>query len=170
MKWYRAIFDGAKTHFFPEVLKAALLTNMENRGCKIDTTFTAYGGPLVEVEEIGVTLGMSCLMDMSYTSHKLDDIVFTTETRELEYFLGELKETNERLELGIPYYKIHGRFHCVCFLPEQRAQLIRLMKEKLPEAMAIADAENDAFNRGLEKLANNRAVLTPRPVRKMVEV
>lgn len=169
MKWYRAVFDGAKTHFFPEVLKDAILKNLEDRDCKIDKSFTAYGGPLIEVEEIGLTLGLSCLMDMSYTSHNLNDVIFTTETREVEYFLGELRDAKERLELGIPYYKIHGRYHCVCLLPEQRDQLIHLMEEKLPEAMAIADAENDKFNKGLERLANNRAILNPRPVRKMVE-
>lgn len=162
MKWYIAIYENAKTHYFPEILKDAILTNLENRGCTLYRDFP--GGNLKEVREIGLSLMQPCMTDTSWMPHLLPGVVFNTETREMEFFLDEIKNSPIRLELGTPYYKIHGKFHCVCLIEEHRNMLIKSMEEKLEEARAITELENRLFNERLKEAQTSFVNLSERPV------
>jgi len=165
MKWWRAIFDNAKTHFIPDEIKDAILKNLADRKCRTAVGFAKeLGGPLSEAKEIGLTLGMPCSTEDSHMEFDLEGTMLVVETREVGYFLDEIREAPERLDIADPYYKIHGKWHCVCLLPEHRKKLIKLMEAKLPEANAITELENQRFNEALAKIRKKtKVMITERP-------
>lgn len=152
-KWYRVVFKNAKTHHFPGCIGGRVLSNLTGRGCIVYEDF--FYGAIKEVSEVGVSLGAPCMTDTSWSYFDLPGAQFGVETRELDYFLDKLKSLKERMEFGFPYYKLHGRLHCVCLLPEHRSFLIEKMEKYLPEALAIAEVENKKFNEVLSKVSGH---------------
>jgi len=153
MKWYRIVFLEGKTHFVPDVLKEGIVKNMESRGSPVNYDFP-LGGGIKKIEEAGLSRGGSCHVDDSDMIFDLPGVSVRVETRDVGYFLSDIREEKERLETGIPYFKIHGRFHCLCLLPEHREILIAQMEKRLSEALAIAKVERERLEKGMADIGN----------------
>jgi hypothetical protein len=152
MKWIRAIFTNFKTHSFPESIKDAMMNSLVSRGAEIYEDFPLEGGPITETDKMGINMGASCMDITSWMDFELPGAKLGFESREVSFFLHDIEGLKVRDDIGVPYYKIHGRHHCVCLLPEHRDTLLKQMRERLQEAIAIGKAEDAEFNRRLDEM------------------
>lgn len=155
--WWCLIFEKAKTHLVPEELRERLLQNLKDRGCEIATT--PGGAPKDwahhETIEGGICRGGARLMTDTWMEFELPGLIFKLYAADVEYYLEVLDDLPERLELGVPYYKLHGDLHCICLLPELKDELERLLTARLEEANAIRDVEFQRWNEKIKELAES---------------
>ncbi len=160
--------DMAKTHYVPDTLHDAVVANLKHRGHPVFDLATRCHKI---VDNGGMDLGASIMVDVqNWMEFDIEGLTFSFRASEVEAFLVQLQKLPERLELGTPYYKLHGAYQCLCLLPAMRDKLIADMSERLEEANAMRELENQEWNRRLEKLNKSSFVkLHKRETKKDIE-
>ena len=139
--WFIGNPEGPwKSHLFPDAIKDRLLKNLEQRGMDIHPAHPKFA--LKTVTKLGIDAGGVCRSDEHWIEYQLDGAVFTLPVTQVDIYLDMLQTTLERLELGTPYYKLHGAWFCVCLMPKDRTELLKQMTQRLPEAQALVELEN----------------------------
>lgn len=154
--WWTAHFDHGKTHFFPEELKERLLANLEERGMPLLTDLPQgedyKDWPLHETVEVGLARSGARMVDDSWMQFELVDVLVGFYAADVEWYIDVIRESPPRLELGTPYYKIHGDLHCLCLLPEDRDLLIQKMEAELEKANALRDIDFQRYNEAMKHI------------------
>ena len=163
MIWWMLVPDRAKTHYVPDSLHDALVSNLRDRGHPASSNSKLHK----VVDTGGIDTGGSIMVDVqNWMEFDIEGLEFSFRASEIEIFLIQLRDLKERLELGTVYYKLHGAYQCLCLLPAMRDRLITDMSARLGEANAIRDIENREWNKRLEKLSRSSFVeLHKRPVK-----
>jgi hypothetical protein len=87
-----------------------------------------------------------CMENRNLHDLKIPGLIVQVPSTDVEILRAQLAGLSPRSEFGFPYYKLHGAFCCLCLTPEMRDQLLAEMDRILPEAQAIASAENAKIN------------------------
>jgi len=168
-RWWRIVFDNAKTHVFPLTLKPRLVRNFARRGFRVmePPKHAPRDWASQEVSEAGLCLGGPGWKFEHWETFQLPGLKLKLLARESDYWLEHLEHLNPRLDVTRPFYKLHGDHHCVILLPEHFKLLKQQMRDRLPELRAIAAAEEIEIDKSLEKLAKSPFVyVKKRPKRR----
>ena len=151
MKWWWVRdpdVGGWKSHCFPNPLKNRLLRNLENRGLRLPKPGEFCALHVFE-GKFELDAGGSCFADEPKLEYKVDELAVIVPVTQFEMWFDGLYKQKKRLELGVPYYKVHTWLHCLCLLPRQLMDLLERMEVRLEEANALAELENQRFNQML---------------------
>jgi hypothetical protein len=153
-RWFRQIFENAKTHLYPLTLESRLRRNWHARGFRKHPGVEDAGGPpdwpYHETPSSSLCLGGMGMKGETWEHFHLPGLDLAFLAREVESYLIHLEQLGPRLELNRRYYKLHGALHCVCLLPSHRDRLLGQMRDRLPVANAIAAAEAVQFNQAMD--------------------
>jgi hypothetical protein len=159
--WASAVHYDYKSHAIPEPLVDGVLDNLSSRGCRGMNTET--------IPDDGISFDLPGVISVDRNMHdiQITGLKISIPSTDVATFFSMLNSLEERNEIGTKYYKLHGFHRCICLTPELKDELVEALKAVLPEAMAIADVENEEFNKklcGPEARVKNLLV-KPRPVR-----
>jgi len=149
--WWCLLFEKAKTHTVPDVLKSNIIENMKDRGrdlCVVEENERGHH----KIKEGGICLGGARLMDESRMTFYLPGLRLTLFASDVEHYIDQVTYAHERLELTSPYYKLHGYLHCLCLLPFMRRELEEQLRTRADEAKALAAIDAKRWNAAMEKL------------------
>lgn len=148
-QWRITVFYNAKVHVYPTELMSRLKENWRLRGFQIRSD---EGYEEREITEAWICGSPSGFIDESHEEIQLPGLTFSMRVREADYFYDKIVKLDKRLELGRPYYKLHGWISTICLLPTHRELLEKELAKRLPKARAIADAEAVEFNRRIDEM------------------
>ncbi len=156
MKFYRILFENAKTHFVGETLKEPLVAEMIEREHppkdlpegSLDDEDKRIA--IREVTEWGIDLGGSCLIGQPeevihglWGLQKFDIWSDHVGTALAEWTSAKLRT----FATGEPYYKFHGRWHALVLTPDQADELIFWLMRIYPSAERRANAHVENWKR-----------------------
>lgn len=156
MKWWAVGSPNGrwKTHVFPDVLKERILRSLENRGMELPEPGEFLA--LHEAPKFTMDAGGMCHVDEPFMEYKLGEAIVSIPVTQVEPWLDELKSLPIRLEIGEPYHKAHGPWHCICFRPEDRDSLVEQIEKTLGEAYALTQLENQRWNESMKEINKTR--------------
>lgn len=159
MKWYWVTAKNydCKSHAIPEELVDGVINNMLERG--------VAGMNKTSTKAISFDLPGIAYIHRHMHTIQVDGLEIDIPATDVEEILEKAENLSVRNEIGKSYYKLHGFHRCICLTPEQRQELVDALKAILPEANAIASAENEEFNKKLVGTHKN-ILVKPRPVKK----
>lgn len=153
--WSRVLFKGFKAHYCPDDLVEELVEDIENRGGSLDE--------IANVSDGGIDLPGMILVDRPWEDIQIDGFKLGIPSQDLGDFLSELERTPLRkFPNGKQYYKIHGWLVCVVFTPDQRNEVLRIMKDILPQSVKRADDATERMIEGLKRM-EKAGVIMPKP-------
>jgi len=144
--------SGFKGHCGPVYLMDALSTNLLRRGMKV-VDVEADSDRKFFLDQVG---GM-IMMGAHVTEIEVDGLLVRFFSQEISGVLRALNSCHARKDIGrdYSYYKIRGRFNCLCLLPDQFDTLLRGVREVEPIAEAIAA---DEFEETQKRLSGHPGV------------
>lgn len=156
--------SGYKGHFGPVEIMSALSDNLLARGMKQQET---EAGPHIDSFFIDNMGGMISL-HAHVSEIEIDGVVLKFHTQHFRYVLDAVERSPERKDIGEGhvYHKIHGRFNCLCLLPEQHDTLLLKLRGMEKVALAVESAECEEMAR---KLSGNPFVIYVRDTPDVVE-
>lgn len=134
-KWI-TFFNG-KSHLVCDDLANFVISDLENRGAGLRSSEEISG------KEVAFDMpGMVCV-DRPWENFSFMDVRLTIPSEDVASFMLDLERLPLRDfsqgDITIPYYKLHGFCKCIVLTPEQRSELINLLRARVAKAERAAE-------------------------------
>lgn len=169
-KWYRLNLENYKPMEFPQELQGPIveafekLTTMPDFGPKPEKHISpSY---YQEEEKLYLDAGGMCHAEMETMAFDLPGIKLEMPARDVELYLGDLKNPQDNGDLSVPYHSLQGQWIKIGLTPAQVEMLIPQLEERLKEATELAKKEWSTLTESISDINKKagRTVALP-PVR-----
>lgn len=150
MKWKVGEGYPVKPHVLPDTLVDKISESLTNRGIGF-----IKGIRDLEQHKVHLDLGGSVFTNEPIIEAYVDDLEVTVFAIHHKWFLKELLNGPLRTDAELPYYKLHGKYCCLCITPEQRDILLKEWQDAAEEAEDLARESVERFEKIAEELASN---------------
>jgi hypothetical protein len=117
-------------------------------------SFLARGVPDIQWKKIpGCVLDLRAPENSNQFHHTfdIDGLEIMIPSSNMIYFFNEIQDLEERDDVDVPYFKVHGGYVALCLDYDQREALLIQMSSELREAQTIAQFEHDMRQETLSK-------------------